>query len=83
MRVKNARYIDKNIELNQEFHFAHPATKVELNKIYNSHYYGSPVWNLFGPGAHTTESTYNRSVKIMLDLPYICYTSVLNSTPNW
>ena len=77
MRVKNAQYIDKNIELNQEFHFAHPDTKIQLNKIYNSHYSGSPVWNLFGPGAHTTESSYNRSVKIMLDLPYATHRSLI------
>ena len=77
MRVKNAKYIDKNIELNQEFHFAHPATKVQLNKIYNTHYSGSPVWNLFGPGAHTIESSYNRSVKVMLDLPFATHRSLI------
>ena len=28
------------------------------------------MWNLFGVGANRIESSYNRSVKIMLDLPY-------------
>ena len=37
---KRARYIAKNNEIIQEFHFAHPKTKQELNKIYNSHYTG-------------------------------------------
>jgi hypothetical protein len=28
MKVKNNLYIEKNIELNQEFFFAHPSTKL-------------------------------------------------------
>ena len=70
LKVKNAMYVEKNIELNQEFFFAHPSTKLTINKIYNSHYSGSPLWNLFGSGAMRIESSYNRSVKIMLGLPY-------------
>ena len=41
MRQKNARYIDKNCTLDQEFYFAHPSVKLKLNTIYNSHFYGS------------------------------------------
>ena len=67
--IKNAQYISRNIELNQEFYFADPFTKLKLNKIYNSHYYGSPLWDLFGPAAIKVESSYNKSVKAMLDLP--------------
>ena len=70
MKVKNAMYVEKNIELNQEFFFAHPSTKLNINKIYNSHFTSSPLWNLFGIGAKKIESSYNRSVKIMLGLPY-------------
>lgn len=77
MRVKNAMYIEKNIDLNQEFHFAHPATKLLVNRIYNSHYSSSPLWNLFGGGASKIESSYNRSVKIMLDLPYATHRKLI------
>ena len=70
MRVKNANYIGKNIELNQEFSFAHPATKLQMNQIFNSHYASSPLWDLFGNGSRKIESSYNRSVKVMLGLPY-------------
>ena len=65
MREKNARYIEKNIELNQEF--------------YNSHYSGSPLWNLFGIGARTIESSYNRSVKIMLDIPHANHVQLIEA----
>ena len=69
MKVKNAKYIGRNVELNQEFSFAHPSTKLKINNIYNSHFTSSPPWNLFGPGALKIESSFNKSVKVMLDLP--------------
>ena len=69
MKQKIAMYIDRNCHLNQEFYFAHPVTKMTVNNIYNGHFSGSQIWNLFSKGAHSFESTYNRSVKIMADLP--------------
>ena len=82
MSVKNAQYCSKNIELNQEFSFAHPFTKVKVNKIYNSHYYGSPLWNLFSAASVQIESSYNRSVKVMLDLPYGTHRSLIQPLTN-
>ena len=70
LRIKQASYIDKNNELEQEFYFCHPQTKFKVNKIYNSHFTGSPLWNLFSPEAVKMEGTWNRSVKVMYDLPY-------------
>jgi hypothetical protein len=77
IRVKKANYVTKNIELNQEFSWAHPATKIKMNNIYNSHFYGSVLWNLFGSGALSIESSYNRSVKVMLDLPWATHRSLI------
>ena len=37
IKNKNARYIARNVELNQEFSFAHPLTKLKINSIYNYH----------------------------------------------
>jgi hypothetical protein len=70
MKQKIARYIDKNCSLLQEFSFAHPSTKIRLNNIYNCHFSGSQVWNLFSQGAASFEGTFNRSIKIMAGLPY-------------
>ena len=67
MVVKN---VGKTIELNQEFSAVDPFTKLKLNKIYTSHSYGSPLWNLFSTNAVQLETSYNRSVKVMLDLPF-------------
>ena len=82
MNIKKAQYISKNIELNQEFHFSHPYTRLKLNSIYNSHCYGSPLWDLFGACAVQLESSYNRSVKVMLDLPYATHRSLIEPLTN-
>ena len=69
-KIKTSRYIDKNNSLMQEFYFAKPDTKLEINQIYNSHFTGSQLWDLGIRQVEKLESTYNRSVKIMLDLPW-------------
>ena len=48
-----------------------------MNNIYNSHQYGSVLWNLFGKGSQSIESSYNRSVKVMLDLPWATHRSLI------
>ena len=43
---KRALYINRVNELNQEFHHAHPLTKANINNIFNTHFYGSQLWDL-------------------------------------
>ena len=43
-KIKAAKYIDKNNSLSQEFHFAHPCSKLKINNIYNSHFTGCQLW---------------------------------------
>ena len=40
-----------------------------MNNIYNCHFSGSLIWNLFSEGTAKLEGTYNKSVKIMAGLP--------------
>ena len=49
MKIKNAKYVSKNIEIGQEFNFAAEETKLEVNNIYNSSWHGSVLWDLFCP----------------------------------
>ena len=70
MKVKSARNVDKNNTICQEFHFAHPKTKSTLNNIYNGHFTGSQLWKVGSKEYEKVLSTYNRSVKIMFDLPW-------------
>ena len=69
VKEKRAKYIGKNNEIIQEFYFAHPKTKVRINSIWNSHFSGSVLWNLFSPESEQLYGTYNQSVKIMFGLP--------------
>ena len=70
MSIKKARYVSKNIELNQELYFAASRTKVFVNNIYNNSWFGSVLWDLFSPVGVKLESCWNRSIKIMMDLPW-------------
>ena len=70
LSVKNARYIAKNNQLNQEFYFAHTKTKMDLNSIYNSHFTGSQCWDIFSAGSKKIEASWNRSIKIVHKLPW-------------
>ena len=77
MRIKNARYISKNNQINQEFYFAHSCTKMKVNHIYNSHFTGSQCWNLFSEGCSRLEASWNRSIKIVYDLPWPTHRSLM------
>jgi hypothetical protein len=77
--IKRATFVNKNIELKQEFHFADPKTKFKINQIYNSHFTGSPIWNMFSAESLRFESSYNRSVKIMFDLPYATHRHLIKT----
>ena len=40
-----------------------------INKVFNTHFYGSQLWDLFTREAARLEKTWNTSVRIMLDVP--------------
>ena len=66
---KRACYIAKNNELRQEFHYAHPKTKVWINNIYNTSFYGAPLWDMSSRNFERLEKTWNVSIRMMLSLP--------------
>jgi hypothetical protein len=69
VRNKRAAYIDKNNDILQEFHFAHPRTTAEVNKIHNTHLNGSVLWNLSAKEVVKLEKTWNVSIRRMFNLP--------------
>ena len=69
IRNKRAAFIDRNNDILQEFYFAHPRTTAEVNKIYNSHFYGSVLWNLSSKDVVKLEKSWNVSVRRMFNLP--------------
>ena len=80
--IKRAQYITKNIEMLKEFFFAHPETRLRTNQIYNSHFTGSPIWDLFSKEAGMVENSWNRSVRCMFDLPLQTHRSLIEPVSN-
>lgn len=70
MEEKRAKYIVKCNEIIQYFSLASARTKFKLNCLYNMSWYGSALWDLSSEEFMKLESSYNRSVKIIFDLPY-------------
>ena len=69
LKFKRARYISRNNNLIQEFHFAHPVTKFKINRIYNTDFTGSPLWDFNSEAFESLSKTWNISVRIMFGLP--------------
>ena len=74
VKMKRAQFINKNNELIQEFKFQHPRVIFGLNKTYNSHFTGSPLWDLSGREVEMLENSWNTSVRLMFDLPRTTHT---------
>ena len=68
IRGKRAQYIQRNNEIMQEFNFAHPSTKMQLNCIYNTHFTGSVIWDLFSSESIMIENTWNVSIRNVFNL---------------
>ena len=69
-KQKRAGYIERNVELMQEFNFAHPDVKCKINRIYNSSFPGSVLYNLSSDSVRHMVSSWSVSVKQMWGLPY-------------
>ena len=52
---KREIYINRKNELIQEFHFAHASTLIKINNSFNTSFYGSVLWDLFGTEAKRLE----------------------------
>ena len=69
LKQKRCKYITKNNDILQEFVSSHPDSLLKVNQIYNTDFTGSPLWKLFCEDSTRMESSWNKSVKLMMDLP--------------
>ena len=65
---KRARYIQSNNELMQEFAYTSCNTKAFINRTFNSHAYGSILWDLYGREARMLYNTGGTSIRKMYRL---------------
>lgn len=66
---KRAQFINKAIELDQEFYFANDVTRLRVNDIFNTSFYGSQLWNLFGNESQRLEKSWNVALRVFLRMP--------------
>jgi hypothetical protein len=52
-----------------EFGFALPSQVLNAIKVYCAHFYGSPLWDLYGVMANQVYKSWNTTVKLVWDLP--------------
>ena len=56
-------------EIIQEFYFAHPEIKTKINRIYNTSYSGSVLWDLGSENVQKLINSWSVSVRHMWNLP--------------
>ena len=74
--IKRPRYIKRNFEILQEFHFATQEMKMKLQSIYNSHFPGSSCWDITSPAGRIMEGSINKNIKITYDLPCAVHSNI-------
>ena len=70
IREKRAQFIERNCEINQEFSFAHPEVKTRINRICNSSFPGSVLWDMSSPNTQMIINSWSVAVRHMWGLPY-------------
>ena len=68
-KQKRARYIERNVEIIQDFPFAHPEVKCKMNRIYNSSFPGSVLYDLSSDSTSQLVNSWSVSVRHMWGLP--------------
>ena len=69
IKEKRAIYIERNCELLQEFYYSHPEFKCKINKIYNSSFSGSNLWDFSSYNFNLLINSWSVSVRHMWNLP--------------
>ena len=65
---KRAQFIQRTNELSQEFAYASCDTKCQINRIYNSHFTGSVLWDLSSKESNMVYNTWSVSIRKMFRL---------------
>ena len=66
-KVKRAKYIERNVELGQEFQLAHPEVKCKINRIYNLSFPGSTLYDITLESVRQLVNSWSVSVRQMLN----------------
>ena len=75
IKCKRAEFINKCINMNQEFQCISCQNQVKLLRIYNSHFTGSCLWSFDSENFKQLTRSWNVNLRIPFDLPL--------ETPSW
>jgi hypothetical protein len=76
--AKKSSFISCVNNIQAEFAFAHPSTKMKLLNIYGTSFYGSNLWNLYDSSSDRLFKTWNIALRKLFDLPYNTHTRFLD-----
>ena len=68
-KMKRASYIKHSMETRDMFGFALPGQVLNAVSVYDAHFYGSNLWNLYGDMAGQVYRSWSTTVKLVWDLP--------------
>ena len=67
--MKRAAFIKNSTDTRTTFSFALPAQVLNAIMVYSAHFYGAPLWDLYGEKANQVYKSWNTCVKLVWDLP--------------
>ena len=70
IKEKRAKFISRSMELNQEFLICSPEVKLQMSKLYNSHFTGSPLWDFGSVNFNQLCRSWNVNLRAMFNLPW-------------
>ena len=71
--AKRGKFVGKLNSLGQELYFATPEVKVKILNIYATSFYGSGLWDLFGPDCEGFYTAWNRAIRQIFNLPWTAH----------
>ena len=77
INLKRGAFIGKTNSLLQEFHYADPQVLLKLIQTYACNIYGSNIWDLFSPECNKLYTSYNVTLRNILNLPRTTHRYVL------
>ena len=69
IKIKRASFIKNSTDIRDMFSFALPSQVLTAVKVYSAHFYGAPLWDLYGDLAGQVYRCWNTCVKQVWDLP--------------
>ena len=73
-----AKFIDKAVEVKEQFYFAHARQQVQMVQVLCCDGYGSMLWDLQSNKTEEYFRSWNTNVKLTWGVPRSCYTYLNN-----